>query len=248
MAMGNNLRRKVQSRTKENVLYLWDRGHHFTVVNHQDKVIGQGSWELMKETHKRAKLPPPFPAAPSRPAKYSLAFMRNNKCFAEHGFFGAYAAIHFLDAILTDLKIKWITPSEMLLPNGITIECPELEELMEKDLTSDEKAWELPEPYVGQAESIRKGIPVKGNRPSRLPADGGHTDKVSAPRSKRSSPVVKRETPSGFVGLSDICGTLKIEPRIARQFLRKKEDKPAEGWYWPKKEVVRITELLRKAK
>lgn len=203
------------------------------------------------------KLPEPFPSSPHRPPKITMHFTRADKNIATHGFCQPYAARYFFDAIVQKDKFKWRDDDTIIIPSldNLVINCDKLEDVLDHKLGPKEREWELPEPYTSYAQSIRTGervliSPKRSHRadgeqksPSFAFAEAGRDQRK---RSLRQSQQRARASRDGLTSLADICAELKLDPREARQTLRKSNTpKPDAGWAWPDKEIPGIKKLLK---
>lgn len=190
------------------------------------------------------KLPDPFPHAPKKPGKYAIECSREGKLVYTVRWATAYAARHCLDALICDDDYRWRSDDSVHTDSGVTIQCDELEELIEYKLKGDEAKWELPEPYVSEAHRARTG---------KTEYEPKKTDRNEAAGKGDASKTLKRTdrkiaTPDGYVSLADICKKVKVDPREARQYLRKNIDKPKTGWSWSKADAVKIERKLKEMK
>lgn len=171
---------------------------------------------------------------------------------------------------------KWVGPNRLYLNEWILISSdPQssvgLEDIMEHEYDKEEKKWKLPHPYDQYASSIARysqGTHTQINSRTRESQGKPPLDddtlialgvKKKQPRDdyrehkrKEPKPVKERKAPkrdlSGMIDLAAICKPLKIEPREARQALRKsKAQKPDAGWVWPEKEKAEVTKMVEKA-
>jgi hypothetical protein len=191
-----------------------------------------------------SKLPEPFPSAPKRSATHELKFEKKGGIVAVHLFGAAYAAKHFLEAVMKKDKFKWLKRDRIELSElALEIVSPELEDLIEHKFTPQERDWELPDPFPMHALHLRGEKPA----PKKAPAEDDRSDKAvpERPKGKRPPPV-RKELPKGMIALSTICEELKVEPREARAFLRKEHDKPEAGWAWNKKGAADIKADLKR--
>lgn len=221
--MGKQRRQELSSYARENARYLkweWSQGQYVQAFDFNHNLVGQGSFELMTKTYPLA-LKPPFPANPSRRARYVIKFHRNDKTLIE-SFSETYAAVKYLDAVIRDDKVKWLNHS-ILRVRDVEVQCDQLEDILDHELSDLEDEWTLPEPHPNNIARFLNDKP--------------------APKIERKAPP----PPRGEVTIAVICEQLEIEPRIARAILRKKKiPKPASGWSWSEEEADDIAKVIMK--
>lgn len=194
--------------------------------------------------NRRLKLEEHAPSPPKRPAKYSMSFTRRNNFLGSHSWAATYAAKHFFDAIFGDAKLKWLDDFTVTDPDTeLTCKCePNLEEIIEHKFTKAEREWMLPTPYKEYAHFIRTG---EKSRHVKVDATSNDDRTPSNPRSTTGGNrrAVNKE---GLTSLADLCAEIGIEPREARQTLRKKFTKPDAGWYFNEQQVEEVKKILGK--
>lgn len=87
------------------------------------------------------------------------------------GFCEAYAARAYLtEALGTDLEVV----TGKLANNEIgSVTGDGVREIFETNLTREERDWQLPMPYLGEARWLRTGVPWKSDRPPVVSSDPG---------------------------------------------------------------------------
>lgn len=165
----------------------------------------------------------PFPSSPTRPPVYSIRF-DSPRGLAIHSFCLAHVARTFIEHVIRTDDYNWKSDHHIHVPTlELTVSSHKLEEVMESTARFD-----LPAPYPQLANNIR-------NTPTHY-----------EPAVKTTRPAQSPKTNTNATTLAQICSTLSIEPRNARQLLRKlKIDKPAAGWQWD--DPTAILEKLRAA-
>lgn len=176
----------------------------------------------------------PFPANPTRNPRFGLKFINTDDGkLAFHNFYGRFAAKRFLDLVISNDPYTWLDDNTILIANRIKVQGEggtDLEAIIEHEDNKLEQQWEMSDPYLQFARSIRGERPVE--RPTRAKALGRH-------RSRK--PVAE-----GLVTVAQLADELGITSREARQRLRKsKIAKPDGGWQWPADEAAKIKELLK---
>lgn len=213
----------------------------------------------------------PFTSSPGTPPKYSIYYTikEGDKLYTQSWgtCFGAKKAIDYL-LQREGLEWEWIDKDKIFvrLADGTEIEVrgDKLEEVIEYEwLNEHEEEWELPIPFNRELdrlcgikfdskvseESQLEEKPDGTKRKRRTePADDNSKDaggEGDTRRTRRGQGGGKQSTRDGYVGLAAIAADLKMEARDARAILRKKIEKPSEGWQWPEKEVEKIKKLLK---
>ena len=170
-------------------------------------------------------------------SNYGFYCWRRDGAFCFHNFHATYAAKKFLDIIMQGASFKWINDHTILTDNGLKIRAEyhcSLEEVIEYEYKGKEGSFTFPCPYdriFDQFAGVTTTPTVTQSIPASIPT------KERAPSEPR---------PDGLIPLADIVAELNIEPRDARQILRKSElEKPSYGWAWARGEVDKIKKLLR---
>ena len=173
----------------------------------------------------------PFPSSPTRPPVYVIRF-DSPRGLAIHGFCIPSAAKAFVDHVLRKDAYTWKSDYHLYVPDlELTISCSKLEEVMECTTHFD-----LPIPYPQLANQIR-ATPTHYDPP---------TAEQPARQPKERKPTTPRPSADGLTSIADIAHTLNIDPRTARQLLRKTNTpKPEHGWAWA--DPTPIIEKLRGA-
>lgn len=182
------------------------------------------------------------------------------------GFKYIWGAYYFLNYMIDGEAFKWESEKRLRTKAGMTIECADLEKIVEYKPTKAEELWRPPTPYkdmyLGFLKKRRVIIEpdeigslsahVEGRR-RRIKADAPQRDQshASAPaRNVRKAPSSKASRPakdSNLTSIADIANDLKVEPRIARAILRKTNTPKHEGgWAWPKDMVDKIKSVIKK--
>lgn len=175
----------------------------------------------------------PFPSSPTRPPVYVIRF-DSPRGLAIHGFCIPSAAKAFVDQVIRDDSYTWKSDYHIYLPDlELTVSCSKLEEVMECTTHFD-----LPIPYPSLARQIR-ATPTHYDPPT-----DEQPKRERTPRTPRES--APRPSTDGMTSIAEIAHTLGIDPRTARQLLRKTNTpKPDHGWSWA--DPAPIIEKLRGA-
>lgn len=178
-------------------------------------------------------LPEPYPVALGKHESKFGFYIHKGDRFAFFNFHSAYAAKYLIDRLLDGREPKWVNTKTIVI-DDLRIRGEgdnDLEYIIEYQLKGNERKWLPPEPYLTYYDLL-----VSGKRTPPEP--------TSQPEPSPRAPSEPR--PDGLTPLADIAQELGIDPREARQILRKKAEKPAWGWAWPRDAVDKIKALLRK--
>lgn len=169
-----------------------------------------------------------------------------------------YAAKHFVLLMIDGDEYRWDVrrvhsgdtgKAQIITSRGVIIHTfgDDLEEIMEHEFTSEEASFVFPEPE----HSKYARFPRLGKQGPALTTDEDYEDtqasRTSAP-DDAPQPKVKREprpSKEGLVTIADICAEIKLEPKAARDALRKSElEKPAAGWAFPAADVPDVINTI----
>ena len=152
------------------------------------------------------------------------------------------SAALFVKAVIGKDKIKWKKDDRgayiTMKDDNLVVRCEELEDILEFETSSERK---LPEEQRRQIEQFLTGHwrrLAEDTSPVSPTGSGAKTPKKGLQGSKQSPP-------DGMVTLADICERLKIEPRKARAFLRKRNEAHDGRWSWGGRDVQAIEKLLK---
>lgn len=189
--------------------------------------------------NQKLTLEPPFPSAPKRNPTHLLSFFRKGNFLMLMQFSALYAARRFLDAAFEGTHYKWQSEHE-ITSGDISCKCDQdLEALLEHKLTKDEKAWIIPPPYDQYVTYVRTG-----EKPRTTIGDTRET--VSDKRATGGTPRAAPASKEGLTSLADVCKRLKVDPREARQTLRKSTfEKPQAGWHFTPAQVKEVEALIK---
>lgn len=199
-------------------------------------------------------LPPAFASSPTRPPRFGFYFHKGRDFHSFHNFYSLYAAARFVNAVIDGQPFKWSADNEIEIhTSDITIRAEhftDLEKVIEHKDNAKEAQWVLPSPYTHYVRSIIRG--TQHYTPSALepneevaPKQPIQPKEVKPKREKRSQ--ARPALPEGVTTVGDIANALSIEPRAARQALRRSNTpKPALGWCWTSPEDVKaITKIIK---
>ena len=196
-----------------------------------------------KTPQKSSGLEDPFPSSPMRSPRYGVyvSYRGEFRCYIN--FYARYAMKKFVEACLNGNDYKWVDGTRsgggeaIEDSTGLLLEGPGLEDVINHEMNSLEEAWQLPEPYVRQAQYIRiRQVPVS----IKLEEVSNSPQKAVIKEPKKA-----RVDKSGLITIGSIAEELGIDAGEARKILRsKKVEKPEAGWAWSEDEVDSIKKLL----
>lgn len=206
------------------------------------KAVGDGQKDQpLSKKSKHSSLPEAFAGWPtSTKDKYHLQFIdaKTDKLSCYFHFSTAYAAKKFILIVIgasdTEMDYKDLIIGDKIVVHGPVVD---VRQIMEHEFTTDEKAWNMPEPYATYAAMIagrRTNLQKKLEEEKAIPP---RPDVKVLPRSKR---------PPGLVTIQDICAELNVLPAVARNTLRKKGvPKTIHGYAWTPDEADKIRKILK---
>lgn len=218
---------------------------------------------------KGAALGRAFPSSPMFPPTHAV-YCRypaslpegSDKRLVVMNFCSMYAAKKFVDSMIQGNTFKWQkarvnlgykVPDTIVTEDDLEIRCPQgLEEIMEYEYANDaEREWQLPEQYERQASLIRRLPGTPANLEFDGEMSGADIERAAGvrgstkPKREKKEPKAKVDK-TGLISVSDIAEQMKIEPRDARQALRKsKMEKPTGGWLFAPGEVEKIKAIIK---
>lgn len=185
-----------------------------------------------------------FPSAPKRNGEYCVYCYRNGDSTSCFVFAAPFAAKKFCEAVFqNDLPKR---QGNELERDGIMLSCVLMKRIVDHNYTKEEELWQLPAPYPGHAYTVRHGVP-EPRRQDEEDSDNRLGDEADLPaESRKKERTPRKKTPAGHQTVQQIAASIKLDPREARQILRKHSKKTDFGWSWPKEEVEAIKKLLAK--
>lgn len=203
-------------------------------------------------TSSGSRLQEPFGSAPSRPGKYAIYARKKapgESVAAKQLILVAaatYAARHIFDHLIPDGNFKWLNNTTVVTPDGIEVQCAQLEEIVDYDLKGQELDWMLPEPYP------RDILRFRGEAIREAEQRREHGDTVPVHPERAHDKPKRERTPrpprngAGMVSIAQIAARINMEAREARAILRAANvDKPPQGWEWGTKGADVIERLLK---
>ncbi|MGE0366962.1 MAG: hypothetical protein AB7Q00_14640 [Phycisphaerales bacterium] len=150
-----------------------------------------------------------------------------------------YAAARMVTRLIGDDDVEWKSTTELVTASGIKIRSPHLEQLVEHTDNGEEAKWDftIPNSYY-LAAFLREERPTHTVSDRHLPAG-------NEPKQPRAPATPRDPKPDGLVSIQDIAEEMKLDPREARQILRKHAEKPSWGWAWAADKVAGIKKLLK---
>jgi hypothetical protein len=161
------------------------------------------------------------PSAPKRLAKHVVKCELGSRRYVENFVDDASARV-FVDAVLGDAKTSWKDDETLTAKDGaLVVSCPTLSDLMELE-PGEFEGVELPDPIVSQVSAFLRGKWVRVEAKLQI--------------AEKKKPTL---TANDEVTLADVCARHKWEPSDVRAAMRRKKwEKPAGGWRWPKGEGI----------
>lgn len=137
-----------------------------------------------------------------------------------------FAARKYLDLLIKDDEVTWISDTELVTSRDLWMRGDELKEYFDYQYKGDRvKVWDLPDQYKRKANYMR--------------SNKSHTPPPPQKYKKRISR-------KGMILIGDICKKIGMNPRDARGILRALGyDKPEHGWAWrERKDADEIKQTL----
>ncbi len=159
--------------------------------------------------------------------------------------FGAtYSTRHFLDELIGGYSFEFISDQRMEIgDNKIIVKCSELKQILDYKMNPAEAAWELPTPYPGMIEQIKRGHYADAPTEERV----GDRREVAVREKAPKKEKVPRPSKEGLTTISEIAEQMGIDPKDARKALRASNiDKPDVGWAWEPTKIDEIKKLVKK--
>lgn len=208
----------------------------------------------------------PRPSSPTRPPKINVKVKRldNPERQWNFGWFEIYASRRQIDFLIAERPVKWKDDNTLIIDGKVqvTTDAPPngLSEIMEHEFTEKQRAW------VPHALDMRQLVMIWMDEP-RIPdwtetlpeaptnAEARDAQRVAAKTAKlqekadrkaakatKEPKAPKTPKPSGLVDLATLFAGTDIEPKEARNALRKMgTPKPDHGrWEWDKKAAEAI--------
>lgn len=129
-------------------------------------------------------------------------------------FRATFAATIWLDMLIGEDEVRWVSDTEIQTSSGVRIEGKDLREIFKYRLKGTEKQFEFDENHHKRVSYIR--------------SDKGYTECCLPDKSRRKSHSRK-----GMIRIQELCNPLRLKPQDARKFLRSTGlKKPEHGWAW----------------
>jgi len=196
---------------------------------------------------------PPALVAHTKPI-YGFYVTYGQRYMFQH-FSALFAAKHFIDLMLQGDDYHRTDDFTILSARGVTIRIenpkgrkgPSLfDQVLEYEFTKDELDFEFPDTLLQQYRPFPSS-PFVRERPQAEETPNLSNDQQPAPKVAQRAPKAPQPAkPAGLVSVADIAQSLNIDPKHARQALRKaKIEKPEFGWAFPQSEVEAITKAIK---
>jgi hypothetical protein len=189
-------------------------------------------------------LPHPYPSSPIRLPTHFIGITCGKRYHSET-FAATYAARAFVDHVVGDQSYKWLSHTRIRTEENVIVDSPELEDIIEHELTPAEEAWQLSDQCKRQIFYVATGRRLR-IRPFN---DKKMYDSVAEPIKAIQQERIRRESPDGLVSIADICARIGMDPSKARRALRASTQiaHQAKGrWAWPESEVSEIIKIIKK--
>jgi hypothetical protein len=193
----------------------------------------------------------PYPSSPRRLPTHYVSITCGKRYHSET-FSAAYAARAFVDHVVGDQAYKWLSHTKIRTEEDVIVESPQLEDIIEHDLTPAEKEWSISDEdkrtifYVVTGRRLRIR-PFNDKKMYESVADPKRV--VQTIRDNPMGPSFAISKPNGLVSIGDICARIGMDPSKARRTLRASTQlaHQARGrWAWPDSEVDAIIKILKK--
>lgn len=176
----------------------------------------------------------PLPSAPKKLPNYCIYYDRTPTLphWLCQPLRFLWAARRWVEELVQDEDFELIDSRTLVTTSGITVQCEELQEILDYQPTPIEAAYDFPFPYSGYLKDFRHPTKLYVSEP--------------VPKERRRKLARARKTP-GMITIGQLAAELSIEPKEARSALRKaKVVKPECGWAWTPPDAEKIRELLNK--
>lgn len=178
----------------------------------------------------------PMPASPSRPPVGIITASNDEGRRIMMNYSTFYALRIFFDYALDSHPFKQVDHVHGFTNDGIRIDSPQLDAILEYVLTPTDRLWQLPEAHAAMIDRLRTPD-LESIRASVKPLKPPSRHIPSAKRDYTppgSNPVpttpLKRRDLAGLIPLQTLCDELGINPQHARVALRAAMTKPPHGW------------------
>lgn len=202
----------------------------------------------------------PTPSSPTRPPVINLHIDTDDDRHYIWNFAAFYAARKAIDFLIADRPTKWLSDNKLTIQgsnNTITIrtsaEPDGLSDIMDYEFSRQEIQWTLSADHMRIGHSMF--LPPVRDAYLDKPTDDEKPTKSKAEKQPKPEKQPKVERPSGLVDLPTLLKGTDIDPKEARNALRKmKAEKPDHGrWEWDastaqkiKQDIIKKVKELRK--
>lgn len=216
------------------------------ITETDNSVLKQKATEIMMDinTLLNTTNSDPVPSSPTRQPVINIILKdhEHNRLFTA-SLASIGGAKRVCDWAISDRPVKWLDDNKLRIGDNVTlttdIKPDGLSHVLEHDLTTKELNWPLPPDYMRIIHQLFTPPITPVEAPAIKPATKPATKHTTSTR------PTKKATPSGFLDLPAILKNTDIDPKEARQALRKSSTpKPTCGWKWPKDEADSILTLI----
>lgn len=198
----------------------------------------------------------PYPAAPTRIAKFGFTFYRDGEFHSYLNFHACYAAARFINSVINGQPYTWVNDSTITIPKtNVTIKADsftEMEKVIEHEDNAEESQWNLSSPYTGYVQMIIGRLGTISGHPLGSTEDNDYHRSTNeqikkAPQRVKKAPPARKQPSSGIITAAILADELSIDPRHLRAALRKAElVKPEGGWQWDRTQANTVIEQIKK--
>lgn len=208
----------------------------------------------------RKALQDPHPASPTRPPRICIYLRKKSadphaRMFA-WPFAEFYAARRAVDCILQDHTTSWVDDNTMEVTFGevtalLTTDAKPagLTELIDYEFSPTELEWQPSSKFLGEVERMFRGYAPKVDDQPAEQERAPTPREVRAQRAEKPQREPKKvDKPSGLIDLATLLEGTDIDPKEARNALRKTNTpKPEHGWSWSKKDAPAMLTAIKAA-
>lgn len=219
-------------------------------IRASDVMVALNKYLNEKRAEREAK-GPYYPSSPTHPPILNV-YAKNleDSRSSNSGFAALYAARRYVDFIIQDRPYRWIDDNTIIVNDRVQVwtdaKPDGLSEILEHEFTLAERRWELPREYMRRAVTLF--VP---REPDWLDnwQEEKKQERIAAKETKRerkakvkealkdsaaASAPTKAPRPEGLVTLPTLLADTDIDPKEARNALRKTNTpKPEHGrWEW----------------
>jgi len=209
--------------------------------------------DLIKET----KEVDPIPSSPRRPPVINLTIKTEDGRSYIWNFAAIYAARRAVDFLISDRSVKWIDDNTIRINDKVTVTtdaAPDgLSEVMEHEFSTKERMWSLSADHmrIGQSMFVAAEPSYIDDAPKTAAREERSEKPEKVKREPKAPKAERAPKPSGLISLPDLLSDTDIDPKEARNALRKLgTPKPDHGrWEFTKADADAIkSKIIKKVK